>query len=115
MKKARAMASGSAVVSISVSNRKNIGSLEKAILRSVWSGKYAQSETAIVTNARHKELLDKALGCMLSVDKAATGQGAPELMSVDLREAIDSLGLILGKSVSDDVLDRIFGRFCIGK
>jgi tRNA modification GTPase len=40
---------------------------------------------------------------------------APELAAVELSEAIFNLGLIVGRSVSDDVLDRIFENFCIGK
>ena len=39
----------------------------------------------------------------------------PELIAVDLNEAIFNLGLIIGRSASDEVLDRIFENFCIGK
>lgn len=104
-----------AIVEISVERKKNIEFLEKSILGIVWSGKYAQGEGAILTNARHKELLDKAFRNMLSVNKMVKDAAHPELIAVDLKEAIFNLGLIVGRSVSDDILDKIFENFCIGK
>lgn len=103
------------VVEISVKKRRNIELLEKAIAGLVWTGSFEQGECAIVSNARHKELLDKAYACMISVDKALEKKLSPELVAVDLKEAVEALGLIIGKSVSDDILDRIFEKFCIGK
>ena len=52
---------------------------------------------------------------MLSVKKAIEDKAAFEIVAIDLREAIYNLGSIVGKSVSDDILDRIFSQFCIGK
>jgi tRNA modification GTPase len=104
-----------AVVEISVEKRINIDLLERSILDAVWSGKYSQGDGAILTNARHKELLDKAFNNMLSVSSAVEDALSPELIAVDLKEATFNLGLIVGRSVSDDILDRIFENFCIGK
>ena len=106
---------GDVVVEISVEKKINIDLLERSILDMVWSGKYAQGEGAILTNARHKELLDKAFNNMLSVSKAVKDAMHPELIAVDLKEAIFNLGLIVGRSASDDILDKIFENFCIGK
>ena len=108
-------APGEVVVEISVEKKINIELLERSILDMVWSGKYAQGEGAILTNARHKELLDKAFRNMLSVSKAVKDAMHPELIAVDLKEAIFNLGLIVGRSASDDILDKIFENFCIGK
>ena len=103
------------VVEISVEKKINIDLLERSILEMVWSGKFTQGEGAMVTNARHKELLDKAFNNMLSVSKAIKEAMHPELIAVDLKEAIFNLGLIVGRSASDDILDKIFENFCIGK
>ena len=103
------------IVEVSVSRRSNIEALENGIAQLVWSGGFEQGEAALVSSARHKELLDKALANMLSVKKAFSSKAPPELASVDLREAVFNMGLITGKSVSGDVLDRIFEKFCIGK
>jgi tRNA modification GTPase len=40
---------------------------------------------------------------------------SPEIIAIDMREALHHLGLIIGRSVSDDILERIFEQFCIGK
>lgn len=113
--KVRALCKGDAVIGISVREKTNIRKLENAIADLIWGGEYIQGEGAIVSNARHKELLDKALGNMVSVRRLFEEDASPDLVAVDLREAIVSLGLMIGKSVSDDILDRIFAQFCIGK
>jgi len=106
---------GDTVVEISVEKKTNIDLLERSIIDMVYSGKYAQGEGAILTNARHKELLDKAFDNMLSVSRAVKDAAHPELIAVDLKEAIFNLGLIVGRSASDDIMDKIFENFCIGK
>lgn len=103
------------VVNISVKKKENIKELEDAICRAILKGGMKQGEGAIVSNARQKEALDKARKSMLSVTKAITKDEPPDIISIDLNEAIASLGLVTGESVSDDILDRIFSQFCIGK
>lgn len=115
LKKIGELSGGGKVIKISVQTKKNILLLEKAIVDTIWQGGFSQGESAIVSNTRHKALLDKALKNMLSVKKALDKDTPPDLVSIDLREAIYDLGLIIGKSVADDVLDRIFEQFCIGK
>jgi tRNA modification GTPase len=103
------------MIAVSVKTGKNIKLLEKDIYDMIRAGGFVQGEGTIVSNARHKDSLDRALRNMLSVDRAFKKDLPPELVAVDLREAINSLGLIVGKTVSEDVLDRIFEKFCIGK
>ena len=75
--------------------------------------------TATLSSARTtnmaRESLDKALKSTRNALDVARRKEAGELLSVDLGEAYHQLGLILGESVEDDVLDRIFSEFCIGK
>jgi tRNA modification GTPase len=116
MNRVRKLFPGGRIVAISVQKKKNIDGLEEALSSAIWAGGFTQGEGEIVSNARHKELLDKALGNMLSVRRAFGGRDAPpELIAIDLKEAMYHLGLITGRSVSDDLLNRIFERFCIGK
>lgn len=103
------------IVEISVKEKKGLDILEKRIHDMVWSGSINQGESAIVSNARHKELLDKSLENMLSVKKAIRQSASPETIAIDLKEALYNMGVITGRSVSDDILDRIFEQFCIGK
>ena len=57
---------------------------------------------------RSRESLDQAIN-------AAECQAGHELVAIEIRLAIDSLGEIIGTVYTDDLLDRIFSRFCIGK
>ena len=109
------LSAGSESLEISVKKNINIALLEKKIALLVWGGSFDQSESPMVASARHKESLDKAYKSVLSVVGAIKKKYHPELVAVDLKEAIFNLGLITGKSVSEDILNRIFEKFCIGK
>lgn len=103
------------VVEISVTEKRNIDILEDSVVGMVSRSSLSGSEAAIVSSARHKQLLDRALENMISVKKSLAEGLSEELVMVDLKEAINDLGLIVGESVSEDILDRIFDKFCIGK
>ena len=103
------------IIEISVEKKKNIELLEKTILDTVYSGRFTQGEGALVTNARHKELLDKAYKNISSALGLIREGSHPELIAIDIKEAVFDLGLIVGRSASGDILDRIFENFCIGK
>ncbi len=71
--------------------------------------------SVMITNARHKEALDKALlsiqSAKMTIDKGLGGDFA----AVDLRSALNYLGEIIGITTPEDILNNIFSRFCIGK
>lgn len=72
-------------------------------------------EAPLVTRARHRELVEQALGAVeRALEGARIGIGA-ELVSEDLRLASRALGRITGSIDAEDLLDRIFSQFCVGK
>lgn len=74
------------------------------------------SDTILVTNLRHFNALAEARTSLLDVRSGLTSGIPSDLVAQDLRSAIDSIGSILGKSISvDETLGVIFERFCIGK
>jgi tRNA modification GTPase len=76
----------------------------------------AQNEPAIVvTNLRHKAALEIAEEKLQQASKALSAVLPPELVAVDLQEAKEVLGEIVGVIADDDILERIFSQFCIGK
>ena len=88
--------------------------LERAIADLVGGGQ-ATSESALVSSARHADALRRAADA-LATAHAALDSGIPlDLISVDLRSALDALGEITGETATADLLDRIFATFCIGK
>lgn len=75
----------------------------------------AEEPEIVVTNVRHKAALDRAKTSLVEVHRAF-GQGLPpDIVAVDLQEARDSLEEIIGTVTNEDILDRIFSQFCIGK
>jgi len=72
-------------------------------------------ETLISPNLRHKRALEKSLEAIFTASQSLS-EGRPfELIAIDIQEAIDRLGDIIGINVKEDVTDQIFSRFCIGK
>jgi len=89
--------------------------LRDAMRSAVLKGHDLAPESPVITTARHKEALVHAREAL---DQALTSLAAnegTELTVVDLRESMDALGTITGRSVSTEVLGQIFSRFCIGK
>ena len=70
---------------------------------------------AVVPNVRHKLALQKGLDACLRVEKGLEAEVSPDLLAIDLQLALDCLGDIVGATTTEDVLDMIFERFCIGK
>jgi len=102
---------------ISAQNRNGLDSLYRSIqdkfLQGDISGTSAQDD--IITRERHKELLQSAISHVRrAMDEFSMGV-AEDLVSIGLREAYMALGEILGLEVSDDIIDRIFSEFCVGK
>ncbi|MDO5089304.1 MAG: tRNA uridine-5-carboxymethylaminomethyl(34) synthesis GTPase MnmE [Leptotrichiaceae bacterium] len=73
------------------------------------------SEKLIITNIRHKTALEKTKESIKNIFETIDTGMPMDLISVDLREALDSLSEITGEISSEDVLDHVFGNFCVGK
>ena len=69
----------------------------------------------IITNIRHKDLLNKARNGLLQAKETILNGLPIDMISINIKTAIESLGEILGESVSEDVLNKIFEKFCVGK
>jgi tRNA modification GTPase len=72
-------------------------------------------EGVVITRLRHRQALERASEALHGATESVTGRLAPEFLADDLRAALDSLGEITGRVTTDDILDRIFSEFCIGK
>ena len=69
----------------------------------------------IIPNLRHKIALEKSLEFAVSAGEELRKGTSFELIAIDIKEALDSLGEIIGVVAKEDVIDQIFNRFCIGK
>ena len=103
---------------ISISAKTGIGmkELKEKLVKIVTHGKVPlTSDGIIVINSRHKEGLLKAKHNLLNALKSYGNKMSNEFIVVDLRAAMDALGEILGEITSDEILNNIFSKFCIGK
>ena len=103
------------VILFSAKNGEGMDQLEEEIRNMFYSGKVTYNDQVYITNARHKEALENALESLKQV-KNSVDAGMPEdFYSIDLMDAYTDLGLIIGESVEDDLVDEIFSKFCMGK
>ena len=81
----------------------------------VYGGKVSQKDSVLVNNVRHVELLEKSLKALNDASNMVSSSEALEFVEVDINQAYTLLGEIIGETVSDDVLNEVFSRFCLGK
>lgn len=102
-------------VKISAKTGKGIDSLFSE-LKNKSIGSYNYSEkSAVVSNLRHKKALENSVESMRRGIESIEAKMSQEFVALDLRNAEDALGEIIGKVTTDDILNNIFKNFCIGK
>ena len=113
--KVATLASGCPVVRISALTGEGLGNLKKAIVESVMGGKLDPVSSQAVTNLRHKEALTSADGYFKAAVKKLEERAPLEIVALELKCGLESVEEITGASASDELLERIFGQFCLGK
>jgi tRNA modification GTPase len=103
-----------AAVAVSAKTGEGLEELVGAVTDVLLGGAHL-NDGRLVTNPRHRDALERALG-HVNDTRASFGRGTPpDLLAVDLTAALSALGEITGESLGDDLLAAIFSRFCIGK
>jgi len=115
VKQVRELLPYSKVIETAVTEGMGITEIEEYIEQLVYGGKVAQSESMLVTDVRHIELLEKALASTTDALKLAEEKEALDFLEIDVKNIYEYLGEIIGETVSDDIIDEIFSRFCLGK
>jgi tRNA modification GTPase len=93
-----------------------LGDLKESIFNAAFLERIIPSEASIlITNERHKQALVEALKNLDLAINSVINKMSNEFISLDMRLCLDSLGTIIGKSTTDDILNNIFSKFCIGK
>ena len=97
---------------ISAKRNENIHLIAESLKKSV--SKLNLKDTAIVSNARHLDILNKVAENIALVEEGFQNDIPTDLIAIDLRQALHHLGEITGEVTNDELLGNIFGRFCIG-
>lgn len=109
------LTNGTPIVSVSALTTQGLHELRAAILKPVNRNGAAIAEGLIITNARHFDLLSRAVHAIQSSEQLFDARASEDLVLVGLHNALRYLGDILGETTADDILGQIFSTFCIGK
>lgn len=103
------------VLNISAKNETGLSELAQYIKDQYLSGDISDNSELIITNIRHKDLLSESYDSLKQVI-ISIDNGMPEdFFTIDLVNAYECLGRIIGEEVSDDVIKEVFSKFCMGK
>lgn len=106
---------GVRVIQTSLIKGEGITEIEDTIEELVYGGRISQKESLMVNNVRHIELLNRAADSLQDAYTMADAGEALDFIEVDVKNAYEFLGEITGETVSDDIINEVFSRFCLGK
>ena len=107
--------SKSPILKVSAKDQTGIKELCEEIYKKIVSDKAVFRESDIIVRERHRDLLRQAFEALKIVCDTLKNNLSEEFVAVDINSALDSLGVILGKTFQEDLIDQIFNEFCIGK
>ncbi|TCT12246.1 tRNA modification GTPase [Natranaerovirga pectinivora] len=103
------------LISISIKTKEGIVEFEEILKNMFFNGDIDFSNDTYITNVRHKDALEKSIKSLNNVIETIN-LGLPEdCISIDLQNGYESLGLIIGESMDESIIDQIFSQFCLGK
>ena len=103
------------VIPVSVKDGSGFEIFKEAVLNMFLSGELSYNDEILITNERHYTLLGQAIQSLKNVENSIENQMPEDFLSIDLKDAYDMLGMVLGEQVGDDLVDQIFSKFCMGK
>ena len=105
----------SVMIRTSTKDATGIDLFENTVKDMFFTGKINPDQEVVITNMRHKEALLRTLESLKQVRKSIENHMPEDFYSIDLMSAYTSLGSIIGEEVSDDLVNEIFSKFCMGK
>ena len=103
------------ILNISVKTNSGIEELKKLIISKFKLDKIANSDYTYLSNARQISLIKECVSIIKQIEKANKEGVNVDLIEIDLKRLWDKLGEITGETYKDELLDEIFGKFCLGK
>ncbi len=103
------------VIAVSAKEGTGIEELEKAIKDMFYKGEIDFNDEIYITSVRHKTALTECYNSLMMVMESIDSGMPEDFYSIDLMNAYEQLGGIIGEAVEDDLIDEIFSKFCMGK
>jgi tRNA modification GTPase len=92
-----------------------LNALKEDLDRLIWRRGPPSKEEVRLTNARHKQALDRARDSLRVLIQGLQTNVSPEFLSSDMRKTLSELATIIGSDITEDILSAIFSKFCVGK
>ncbi|MBL7019681.1 MAG: tRNA uridine-5-carboxymethylaminomethyl(34) synthesis GTPase MnmE [Nitrospinaceae bacterium] len=105
---------GEQPITLSAKTLEGFDSLTNALHQKAIGGERV-GESLVITRERHRDHLQQAANALHNASETLLSDYSEELIAVDVTLAMEHLGAVLGKTFEEDLLDKIFGQFCIGK
>lgn len=103
------------LIDTSITEDRGLKKLEDSIINMFFDGEVYSSNDTVITNIRHKDLLEKAReNIVYAINDIKNGYPL-DAAEIDLKNAFNQLGEIIGETIEEDILDKIFKDFCVGK
>ena len=102
-------------IAVSAATRWNLPALEEALASRILGDSALSSDGAAVSHARHKYALESARAHLQDAIQTLEADLPADFVSIDVRGALEALGLVTGETATEDILAEIFSKFCIGK
>jgi tRNA modification GTPase len=106
---------GKETIKVSAKENTGIEEFESCIKDMFFEGKLQFNDEVYITNIRHKSAISEAVDSLLQVQKSIEDGMPEDFYSIDLMNAYEVLGTIIGEAVDDDLVNTIFKEFCMGK
>ncbi len=104
-----------AIIRTSILNGSGLDELEDKIVEMVYSGEVFQKGDALVTSVRQKNALERALTSIVDAIGITREKMPYDFIEIDIKNAYAYLGEIIGETVGEDIIDKVFSEFCLGK
>lgn len=105
----------SKILSISAKLEQGIPVLEETLKEMFYQGKISFNDEVYITNMRQKEAIVEGLESLKQVKESILNQMPEDFYSIDLMNAYETLGRVIGETVEEDLINKIFSEFCVGK
>ena len=103
------------IIRTSMKDKDGVELFLQTVKEMFFHGDITYNNEVYITNVRHKEALQSTYDSLLQVQKSIEDQMPEDFYTIDLMNAYEELGLIIGEAVEDDLADEIFSKFCMGK
>lgn len=103
------------IINISAKNNEGIDVFENTVKEMFFGGEIDFNNEVFITNARQKNDIRNAYDSLTLVKQSIEDEMPEDFYSIDLMNAYESLGRVIGESLEDDLVDNIFSKFCMGK